>query len=146
MPIRVIIAGDTAAITELRQLPEKLERAVLARMSVVAFDAALNGIDRHTKTGRLRASLYNRNIPGGREVGNDPQAAPHAVFVHWGTRPHEIRPKNKRALRWASGGAFVFARKVNHPGYRGDPYMISAADEAVRQFASIVDAAFKESA
>jgi hypothetical protein len=35
---------------------------------------------------------------------------------------------------------------VNHPGYRGDAYLARAADDAVRQFAAIVDRALKESA
>jgi hypothetical protein len=66
--------------------------------------------------------------------------------VHWGTRPHKIRPKTKKALRWAQGGAFQFAREVNHPGYRGDPWMIRAADDAIRQFAAVIDTAFKDAA
>lgn len=144
MPIRVIVNGIDTVIPELRELPQTVERTVLLRMSQVAYDSAQRGIDRHHKTGALRRSLYNRAIPKGREVGNDPQAAQHARFVHWGTRQHDIRPKNKRALRWASGNGFVFARVVHHPGYRGDPYLLAAADDAIRQFASIVDVAFKE--
>jgi len=27
-----------------------------------------------------------------------------------------IKPKNKKALRWAGSGAFSFAKKVHHPG------------------------------
>ena len=145
MPIRVLVSGVDVAVRDIRLLPKRVEQIVLARLAVVAFDAALAGIDRHTKTGALRRSLYNRLIPGGREVGNDPSIAAHARFVHWGTRPHVIIPKNKRALRWVSGNGFAFAGRVNHPGYRGDPYLINAADAAVRQYSAIVDAAFKES-
>ena len=60
------------------------------------------GAGRHFKTGALFRSLYNRSIPHGREVGHDPQAAPHALFVNFGTRAHRIYPKSKKALRWAA--------------------------------------------
>ena len=144
MAIRVIVSGVDTVIPELRELPKTAERTVLARMSQVAYDSAQKSIDTHHKTGALRRSLYNRTIPNGREVGNDPLAAPHAKFVHWGTKPHDIRPKNKSALRWVSGSAFVFSRVVHHPGYRGDPYLLAAADNAIRQFSALVDASFKE--
>jgi hypothetical protein len=40
-----------------------------------------------------------------------------------GTRPHEIRPVRARMLRFvASDGAIVFARRVWHPGTKGDGF------------------------
>lgn len=143
------IAGLSEAVGTLRGLPPSLERTTLLRMSQVAYDAAQRGAGRHSRpggSGALFQSLYNRSIPKGREVGHDPQRAPHALFVNLGTRPHEIRPKNKKALRWAAGGLFHFAKVVKHPGYRGDAYMIAAATEAVRAFRAIVDDATKEAA
>lgn len=142
------IAGLTDAIGTLRGLPPALERSTILRMSQIAYDAAQRGAGRHSKpggTGALFQSLYNRSRPNnGREVGHDPQRAPHAVFVNLGTRPHEIRPRNKKALRWAGSGVFHFAKVVKHPGYRGDAYMIEAATLAVREFRAIVDAAMKD--
>lgn len=143
------LAGLSEAVGSLRGLPPTLERTTLLRMSQVAYDAAQQGAGRHTKpggSGALFQSLYNRSIPKGREVGHDPQRAPHALFVNLGTRPHEIRPKKKRALRWAGGGLFHFAKVVRHPGYRGDAYMIAAATLAVREFRAILDQAMKEAA
>ncbi len=60
------------------------------------------------------------------------------MFVHWGTKPHEIRPRRRKVLRWPAGDEFVFARKVRHPGYEGDAYLVRAADDAVRAFDAIV--------
>jgi hypothetical protein len=53
---------------------------------------------------------------------------PAALYVVLPTRPHEIRPKRARALRFVptGGRGFVFAKKVNHPGYRGDPFLQQA--------------------
>lgn len=145
--LQLRIAGLSEAVGTLRGLPPSLERTTLLRMSQVAYDAAQRGAGRHSKpagSGALFQSLYNRSIPKGREVGHDPQRAPHALFVNLGTRPHEIRPKNKKALRWAGGGLFHFAKVVKHPGYRGDAYMIAAATEAVREFRAIVDQATRD--
>lgn len=146
MSIQVRITGAETLLTDLQQLPLRLEASVIRQMSQIAYDSAQAGAGRHSKTGALFRSLYNRSIPKGREVGHDPQMAPHALFVNFGTKPHKIYPKNKKALRWAGGGAFHFAKFVNHPGYRGDNYMQAAADAAVVQFAAIVTAAIKESA
>ena len=144
MAITVEVSGAKELIAELRDLPEAFQKPVINKLSQVAYDSAQKGAGRHVVTGALFQSLYNRPITGGREVGHDPNRAPHAVFVNFGTRPHQIRPKNKKALRWASGNGFIFAKLVNHPGYRGDPYMVQAKDDALAQFSAIVDKTLKE--
>ena len=68
------------------------------------------------------------------------RSAPLCAVRHLRHAPHRIAPK-KKVLRWAGGGAFKFAKWVNHPGYIGDNYMIRAADDSIRQFRAIVDAA-----
>jgi len=144
MTISIHVAGVNAVTTRLDAIPENLEREVIRQMSQIVYDNAQQGVRAHDRprslggTGALFQSLYNREVPGGREVGHDPQRAPHALFVHWGTRPHVIKPKNKKALRWAGGGGFVFAKSVKHPGYRGDPWLTQAADVAVREFDTVV--------
>lgn len=144
MTLRLRFDGLSEAAGTLRRLPAALERSTILRMSQVAYDEAQRGAGRHNRTGALVQSLFNRAIPKGREVGHDPQRAPHAIFVQLGTRPHVILPKKKKALRWASGGRFFFAGKVNHPGYRGDAYLFAAATQAVREFSTIVTAALRE--
>lgn len=141
--IRLEVAGLDAVEKRLMEVPKKIEHKVLLDMSQIVYDKAHDAIDKHTKTGALRQSLYNRAIPGGREVGNDPKRAPHALFVHWGSKPHIIKPKNKKALRWSAGGQFVFSKIVHHPGYKGDPYLVNAARDAMRQFDTIVQNALK---
>lgn len=84
-----------------------------------------------TGTGQLRRSWSVTPARGwlGLLIRN---AAKHAGFVEFGTRPHVITPrrKGKKFLAWRSGGrgaasAFkggeavrpdIFARRVNHPG------------------------------
>lgn len=57
------------------------------------------------------------------EIGNS-KLAPYAIFVHDGTKPHEIRPKNKKALKTPFGPR----KKVNHPGTKANPYLQNAVD------------------
>lgn len=144
MPIKVTIPNTKEMLRELANIEPTVERVAIAGMSQIAYDAMLSGAERHHKKGALVQSTYNKPITGGREVGHDPQRAPHALFVVFGTRPHKIVPNKKKMLRWAGGGGFHFARFVNHPGYIGDPYVVRAADDAVRAFASIVDQAIRK--
>ena len=71
-------------------------------------------------------------------------SASYAAYVEQGTRPHEIRPRNRKALRWAassgdarlsgtprSGGRVRFAKRVQHPGTRAQPFMVPGAKKAV---------------
>ncbi len=40
------------------------------------------------------------------------------LYLEEGTKPHIIRPKDKKSLRWkvGSGDRFAFAKEVHHPG------------------------------
>jgi hypothetical protein len=44
-----------------------------------------------------------------------------ANYQEYGTRPHVIRPRRAKALRFVVGGRVVFAAKVNHPGNKARP-------------------------
>jgi Bacteriophage HK97-gp10, putative tail-component len=82
-------------------------------------------------TGRLRASIRieRRTFLGLRArytIGSDLN---YAAMVHDGTRPHVIRPRRAKALRFRVGGRVVFARVVRHPGTRGRPFL----DRALRE-------------
>jgi hypothetical protein len=70
-----------------------------------------------------------------------------AVFADTGTRPHEIRPNAKKALRWAVSSSkgfrltgvpkagsvvqWAFAKVVHHPGTKPHPYMVRGAKMAI---------------
>jgi hypothetical protein len=48
---------------------------------------------------------------------------PATLFVLYGTRPHIIRPRRKKALRFDVGGRTVFAAVVHHPGTRPNDFL-----------------------
>lgn len=96
------------------------------------------------KTGNLGRSIG----PGG--LGNTfaivHATAGYAAFVELGTKPHVIRPRNRSVLAWSTAGtrlsgrptaaarrsgSMAFARKVNHPGTKPQPYLIPAAKTAL---------------
>jgi hypothetical protein len=71
------------------------------------------------------------------------EAAGAAVYLEFGTRPHVIRPRRASVLSWtankrlsgrartASGRRF-FARRVNHPGTKAQPFLVPGAVAAVK--------------
>ena len=77
-------------------------------------------------TGNLRAHhgmRVNRATCHG-QVFND---ADYAAAVHDGTRPHTIRPRHGRVLRFVAGGQVAYATRVRHPGVRPRPWLTTAA-------------------
>ena len=138
----VEIKGLREVIADLKDFPRGVQRDVINRMSQIAYDSAQKGAGRHTKaggTGALFQSVFNRkDAETIRTVGHDTRRAPHAFYVIQGTKPHDIRPKEKKALRWVSNSKFVFSKFVRHPGYAGDAYMDRAAEDALRQFSQLV--------
>ena len=141
--IEVNIQNIEAIRATFARLVPEAQAQVLKGLAQVAFDTAQTQVDTHTQTGALARSLRLRSdVEGGWIIGHDQQHAPYAQWVHWGSRPHIIRPRDKKSLRWPSGQGgktgFVFAQWAKHPGYSGDAYLVKAADEAVRQFDAIV--------
>ncbi len=72
--------------------------------------------------------------------------AAYAAPVHEGSRPHDIRPVRRKALRFAVGGnatlsgrprsgaPVVFARRVRHPGNKANPFMLRGLRKAIERF------------
>jgi hypothetical protein len=150
VPITVKLNGLAEAKAAVIGVPDKIAKQSILQMSQIAYDTMQDGADAHTKTGALFQSVYNRPTSSGkgREVGHDPTnitvewqgGTNRAMFILFGTRPHRIEPKTRKALRWvdASSGDYVFAKAVNHPGYAGDDYMTRAAKDALDKLRDII--------
>ena len=56
------------------------------------------------RTGALERAITYRVKKAATEgvIYIDDKVAPYGKFVHTGTRPHDIYPKNKKSLRWAT--------------------------------------------
>lgn len=70
-----------------------------------------------TRTAQLERAVDTKfSFDNGNNIGVvyiDNQVAPYGIFVHQGTKPHTIKPKTKRALRWVpmAGNSFSSLRK-----------------------------------
>lgn len=98
-------------------------------LKILAGANAMAGV----RTGDLRRRLYMKQGRRGRfqyvEVGSSSR---HAHLHHEGTKRHQILPDNGRVLRFNVGGRVVYARKVNHPGTKPNPYLTVPMRRAVR--------------
>lgn len=86
------------------------------------------------RTGRLRSSIRAEpprffSLRGSVTVGSDLE---YAAAVNDGTRPHVIRPRRAKVLRFSVGGQVVFARLVNHPGTKGTKFLDKALEDVAR--------------
>lgn len=143
------LEGAPQLQARLRALETRAPKMILGRSGLrVVREAKLILRVRHTKTAGTERSIRlgkvttsSAEIMGSRVVG----------FLEHGTRPHVIRPRRKKALRWAarpegrrlSGsprraaqrgelGGVVFARFVRHPGTRPSPFLAEAAGKAFK--------------
>lgn len=55
----------------------------------------------------------------------------YALFVHQGTGPHLIVPRNAKVLRFEVDGTAVFAGKVKHPGTEAQPWLLRALEQVL---------------
>lgn len=107
-----------------------------------------------SRTGRLERSGVNtmdakpEKLEGSVFLDNEAvvneKGAHYAAYVHEGTKPHDIFPKEKKMLKFATSkntarwrsvpygrfqkGRFTFAFGVSHPGTKPDPFLYNAAE------------------
>ena len=81
---------------------------------------------------KLERNIYAKQIDGGVEGGvkDDGMMVSwrgdrknYALFLEHGTRPHIIRPKKKKSLRWSGKGGDIFAGEVHHPGTKATHFL-----------------------
>jgi HK97 gp10 family phage protein len=116
-----------------REVFEKRLRQAVKASAREVQTAAQNNHKFTSHTGQLERAIDVRMIGDKTaEVYIDNQAAYYGPFVHEGTKPHDIFPKNKKALRWVpiGGNGFVFAKRVHHRGTKADPFLYEALDHS----------------
>lgn len=106
----------------LLELGEPLAKKALARTAVELEQYVRDEGKIHFKTGAMNQALSKRKRQGGDvwDIFYDLRRAHYAVYVLFGAKPHVILPKDKKVLRWAAGGKFIFAKSVKHPGNKPD--------------------------
>lgn len=124
------------AITDTRQLMGQLGLATVAYAKTVVPRRTGN-LGRTIRLGTVTDDSVTVLAGGRSGVG-------YARAVEFGTQPHVIVPRRRKALAWggrrrlsgalASGSApTFFAKRVNHPGTRAQPYLRPAAEFVTRE-------------
>ncbi|WP_037899876.1 hypothetical protein [Streptomyces sp. NRRL S-350] len=123
MSVEVTIdQGRIARFLRLRGgLAEKRLRARTERVAAIARREAPGTMPAYIET---RVDETPRGLQG--VVSCD---HPATLFVLNGTRPHVIRPRRAKALRFEVSGHVVFAARVNHPGTRANNFLGRALRE-----------------
>ena len=135
MEIIIKVQGLEEAINAAKRFPGAADRQIDFTMGRAA-NMGMTWMYPDTPVGNtmgLRNSLFSRQIsPSSMEIG---ATAPYAVFVHQGTRPHEILPVRAQALRFRVGGIhgqWIFRRRVWHPGTKPNPFVKRTVDKLIR--------------
>jgi hypothetical protein len=124
LEFKVEITGLNALIAKFKQAPEIaapiLQRAISGSAAVLATNTNSSTVP--IKSGFLiqsfGARFGNLMMSWGPDVN---YKTSYSSFVEFGTKPHTIYPKDKKALFWP--GASHPVRSVNHPGTKPNPFM-----------------------
>ena len=115
----------------LRELPDEIKNDVRKVVKNSAFNIERNAkSSASVKTGHLKRSISTKM--GDMEATIHTSNLKYAPMVEFGTRPHIIRAKNKKALYWK--GASHPVKQVSHPGSKAKPYLIPAFEKEKDQF------------
>lgn len=98
-------------------------------------------VNKQSGGGNLRQSISSHKT--GIAAGVVEVTAAYAAAVHEGTRPHEIRPKVKKALANRRMGLF-FGKVVHHPGTKANPFLTRALENATPAINADVTASLKK--
>lgn len=83
--------------------------------------------------GNLRRHIVKRFVLAGKtpQMWVGAEHVPYAIWVHEGSQPHEIRPKNGPFLVFMGrDGNVVFTKLVHHPGNKPNRFLIRALPAA----------------
>jgi hypothetical protein len=127
-------------IANLRQIHETHQRFLRSNARLVDEASALaTRVVEHEvehnppfnpRSGRLQKSVEAKWVRTARgnlvKVRSDGRAAPYNLAIEHGTRPHVIRARRAKALRFVWHGTVMFRRQVNHPGTKPYYFLRSA--------------------
>ena len=134
-----MIKIDTSELNKfsvyLKTKSEEDEKKIQKVLKNSAMTIQKNAISNLTNNGSVNTGHLRRSIStkmGDMEATIHTSNLKYAPMVEFGTRPHIIRAKNKKALYWK--GAKHPVKQVNHPGNKAKPYLIPAFDKEKDQF------------
>ena len=113
----------------MTDIQQALERALPA--IAIRFQSELTLIA-PVDTGRLKGSIKVMPTNNGLEI----TMVDYAKFVEFGTPPHVIIPKSKKALKFKIGNKVLLRKKVKHPGTRPNPFIRNTIQNKLKKIIS----------
>lgn len=135
LQIKVEMKGLDDFAKDLARAPalakKELSRAVGISVQTIASNARKEApVNKQTGGGNLRQSIIG--AMRGLLTGVVLVRSPYGLWVHEGTDPHIILPKNKKALANTRTGQF-FGRRVKHPGTAANPFLVRGIKNSLLQ-------------
>lgn len=118
-------AINQLGLDEARRRVADMTRATFNR--AVVLTPVDNGLLRLSN----RMRLYSAGSIAYGEVFNQVE---YAAAVHNGARPRTIVPRRKKALKFTMNGRTVFAKSVEWPGMRPQPWLSTAMVETAPRY------------
>jgi len=72
--------------------------------------------------------------------GSVESKASYSIYVHEGTKPHDIFPVNKKVLA-DKRKKIIFGKRVRHPGTKPNQYMLRAVEKEINTITRYFDEA-----
>lgn len=121
-------------VTAFEAAPDRVGCFVREQLKMAVRDIKEYAHDHHNYTSR--SGLLEREgiltlVDGSKGIVSLSPAVPYGVYVHEGTKPHAIVPREKKALRFVGRGGIAFASRVRHPGTEKDAFLYNAADAQI---------------
>ena len=98
--------------------------------AAVEYGYAVMSAKAPVRSGRLLGSIKKHAYGLEGSIG---PTVPYAVYVEYGTAPHEIRPVFASVLAFQVEGRTVFTPLVHHPGTRPNPFVRTTRDDIVKK-------------
>ena len=133
--LTITVKNPTHSFDLLEKLTHEKSNKAVKILTQDVYDNAKRGASKHIITGKMESNISLKVKGDAGLVWIDDKnmlvdwknrKINYAMFVLFGSKPHTIEPKDKKALRFSN---FIFAKKVHHPGFRGDNFMQDALKE-----------------
>ena len=106
-------------------------RQVLGQLAALAALHARQTTTFKDRTGNLRNSIQRgQRATWAHFVKAGGPGARYALFIEAGSKPHEIKARRAKFLRFEQNGQIVFRKRVFHPGTKPARFMQSARNAA----------------
>jgi phage gpG-like protein len=126
---------------KIKKLPQILQQGVveknLRRAVMIAAETYVRDIHDWIDSGRAfkpRTGNLQRSITwymtnnSARIIAQ----ADYAKWVEFGTKPHTILPKRRKALKIPTPEGYIFRKRVSHPGSKPYPYFFVNLQDRVK--------------